>query len=86
MIWVVDKRVVRHLVESSNRLFELPVRVEFEYQCVDGEYVEGTLKTRKLFNEKQVLAMCPDIKRDELNAAVDDSVQRDVLEFIKTKT
>lgn len=86
MIWVIDKRVVRHLVESRNRLFELPVRVEFEYQCDNGQYVEGTLKTRKLFNEKQVLVLCPDIERDDLNAAVDDSVQRDILEFIKTKT
>lgn len=86
MIWVVDKRVVTHLVESRSRLFELPVRVEFEYQCDEGRYVEGTLKTSKLFNEKQVLAMCPDIERDDLHAAVEDSVQRDILEFIKTKT
>ncbi|MCY3859108.1 MAG: hypothetical protein OXG25_09405 [Gammaproteobacteria bacterium] len=85
MIWVVDKRVVTHLVESCNRLFELPVRVEFEYQCDGGQYVEGSLKTKPLFNEAQVLKTCPDISREELNASVEDSVRRDILEYIKMK-
>lgn len=83
MIWVVDKRVVTHLVESQNRLFELPVRVEFEYQRENGRYVEGTLKTNTLFNEKQVLKTCPDIKPSDLNESVADSVRRDILEYIK---
>lgn len=85
MIWVIDKRVVTHLVESCNRLFELPVRVEFEYQSDNGHYVEGSLKTKPLFNEAQVLKTCPDITREELNASVADSVRRDILEYIKTK-
>lgn len=83
MVWVVDKRVVKHLVESQNRLFELPVRVEFEYERRDGRYVEGSLKTSTLFNEAYVLKTCPDIEREALNAAVADSVQRDVMEHIK---
>lgn len=85
MIWVVDKRVVTHLVESCNRLFELPVRVEFEYQSDNGRYVEGTLKTNTLFNEAHVLKTCPDITREELNDSVADSVRRDILEYIKKK-
>ena len=85
MIWVVDKRVVTHLVQSCNRLFELPVRVEFEYQSDNGRYVEGTLKTNTLFNEAQVLKTCPDITREELNDSVTDSVRRDILEYIKKK-
>ena len=84
MVWVVDKRIVKHLVESKNRLFELPVRVEFEYEQQNGRYVEGSLKTSTLFNEPLVLKTCPDVKRDELNAAIADSVRRDVLEYIKT--
>lgn len=85
MIWVVDKRVVTHLVESCNRLFKLPVRVEFEYQRDGGQYVEGSLKTKPLFNEEQVLKTCPDISREDLNASVADSVRRDILEYIKKK-
>ena len=83
MIWVVDKRIVTHLVESRNRLFELPVRVEFEYQRQDGHYVEGSLKTSTLFNEKHVLETCPDVSREALNVSIADSVQRDILEYIK---
>ena len=83
MIWVVDKRIVTHLVESCNRLFELPVRVEFEYQCEDGRFVEGSLKTDSLYNEAHVLKTCPDITREELAASVEDSVQRDILEYVK---
>ena len=85
MVWVVDKRVVRHLIESENRLFELPVRVEFEYERENGRFVDGTLKTSTLFNEAQVLKTCPDITAEELNKAVADSVERDVMEFIKSK-
>lgn len=83
LVWVVDKRIVKHLVESQNRLFELPVRVEFEYERQDGRYVEGTLKTSSLFNEAQVLKRCPEITAEDLNEAVEDSVKRDIMEFIK---
>ena len=80
---MVDKRIVKHLVESHNRLYELPVRVEFEYQREDGRYVEGSLVTRPLFNEKQVLKTCPDITSHALKESVADSVRRDILEYIK---
>ena len=34
MVWVVDKKIVRHVVERDGRFAEVPVRVSFEFEPV----------------------------------------------------
>lgn len=82
MVWVVDKKTVRHLLERDGKLLEIPVRVKFEYEYKEGNLVPGTIRTEKLYNRQGVVKRFPDIDVDELDEQIQKSVDRDVRDHI----
>ena len=54
MIWVVDKKIVRHLIESDGRMADVPVRVSYEYAVEEGSLVEGSLSLKTLYDKATV--------------------------------
>lgn len=82
MLYIVDKKVIRHIVEHDGRLLEIPVRAEFEYGCEKGEMVDGSLKISTLYNQKSVARLFPRLNLDELDDAIDKTVRKEILEHI----
>ena len=80
MIWVVDKKVVRHIVEADGKLLEIPVRVKFEYAIDDGALVADTFSIETLFNSAFVHTRLPTIDMDSLANEVEATARREVLE------
>lgn len=74
MIWIVDKKVVPHLIEQDGRLAEVPVRVKFEYAVEDGTVIDGSLSHEQLYNRDAVCRHFPELD----DAALDDAVQATV--------
>lgn len=79
MIVVVDKKVVKHLVETGGGLLEIPIRVKYEYSLQDRRFVDGSMKRELLYNRKAVRKHFPQIDSAELdrdiNATVDQSLE-----------
>lgn len=82
MIWVVDKRIVRHLVEDGHRLAEVPVRVSFEYAVEEGAVVDGSLSLKTLYNKASVCRSFPGLDDEELEAEVQNTVERAIDEHL----
>ena len=38
MLWVVDKKVVKHVIEADSALIEVPVRIRFEFGLAEDSY------------------------------------------------
>jgi hypothetical protein len=70
VIWVVDKKVVRHLLTSERVLAELPLRVSFEYALESGSVVDGSLSIKVLYNHRSVRARFPEIEGEALKEDV----------------
>jgi hypothetical protein len=82
VIWVVDKKVVRHLIAQDGQLAEVPVRVTFEYAIEDGTVLDGTLSLKRLYNRRAVCRHFPDLDDERLDAAVQATVERAVDEHL----
>ncbi|HEX7035498.1 MAG TPA: hypothetical protein VF210_06975 [Pseudomonadales bacterium] len=82
MIWIVDKKVVPHLIERNGQLAELPVRVSFEYAVEDGEVVEGSLSLNTLYNKSSVTKHFPGVDDDCLEREVQATAERAVDEHL----
>jgi len=76
MIWMIEKTVVRHLVEGHGQLAEVPVRVEFEYAVEDGSVIDGSLTLNPLYNKAAVQRHFPEIDGEALEDAVESTVAR----------
>ncbi len=50
MVWLVEKKVFRHILDLGFERVEIPVRVKFEFEVVGGAYVPETLTKNVLYN------------------------------------
>ena len=82
MIWVVDKKVVRHLIQNDRQLAELPVRVSFEYAVEEGTVLDGSLSLQTLYNKGAVCRHFPGIDEDALEEEVQATVERAIDEHL----
>ena len=76
MVWIVETKVFRHVIDRDRQFVELPVRVRFEYGVADGAFEQGTIEYTTLYNEASLLRRFPQITSDELAAEVDVTVRR----------
>lgn len=82
MIWVIDKKVVRHLVQQDGQLAEVPIRVKFEYAVEDGTVVDGSLSLDPLYNKDAVCRHFPDLDDSQLEEDVQATVERAIDEHL----
>ncbi|MDH3640651.1 MAG: hypothetical protein OES38_01040 [Gammaproteobacteria bacterium] len=82
MLWAVDKKIVRHLLERDGVLVEIPIRVSFEYAVEDGQLVADSLTLKTLFNEAAVLKRFPGLDKSELDEAISATVLQEIHEHL----
>lgn len=71
MIWIVEKKVVPHLLQGDGLMAELPLRVSFEYAVESGDVVDGSLSFKVLYNSRAVARRFPGIEEETLNTEVE---------------
>lgn len=83
MIVVVDKKVVKHLVETGDGLLEIPVRVTCEYSLHNRRFVDGSMKRDYLYNRKAVRKHFPRIDDDQLDRDIAGTVDASLEEGLR---
>ncbi len=82
MIWVIDKKVVRHLIQRNRQMAELPIRVSFEFALEEGTVLDGSLTLKTLYNKSAVCRHFPDIDEIALEDEVQATVERAIDEHL----
>lgn len=54
MVWVVEKKVVRHLFDTGLERIEIPVRVKFECGGRGGTFIPQSPKIDTLHNHRAI--------------------------------
>ena len=83
MLWVVDKKVIRHTIDAGTALVEVPIRIRFEYCLRDERFVEGTVKRDFLFNRPELVRRFPRLEPAVLDADIERAVDRTIVEHLK---
>lgn len=83
MVMVVDKKVVKHVVEIGDGLLEIPVRIAFEYEVESARFVDGSMSRDYLFNRQAVLKHFPFIETERLDREIEDIVDRSLEEHLR---
>ncbi len=82
LLWVVDKKIVRHLIECDGRMADVPVRVSFEYAVEEGSLVEDSLTFETLYDKATVCRCFSGIDEQELDEEVEVTVKRAIDEHL----
>lgn len=83
MIRVVEKKVIKHLVNTRGGLLEIPIRIHFEYSLESGLFVSGSMESRYLFNRKAVLNRLPALDVERFDAEIAEVVDKTLVEHLK---
>ena len=83
MLWVVDKKVIRHTVDAVSALVDVPIRIRFEYCLRDERFVEGTVTREFLYNRPELVRRFPGLEAAGLDADIERAVDRAIIEHLK---
>jgi hypothetical protein len=83
MIWVVEKKVVYHLLDLGFERIKIPVRVKFEFAVEQGILVPDSLTKSILYNRLLLEKHYPHLDRPRLEAAIAKTVVREIDTYLK---
>ena len=83
MVWVVEKKIFRHILDMDFERAEIPVRVKFEFEVVEGSLVPDTLTKEILYNQDAIEKRYPKIKLSSLNHAIEEMVEDEIMAYLR---
>jgi hypothetical protein len=84
MVWVVEKKVFYHILDMGFESVGIPVRVKFEFDVQDGNFVPDSLSVESLYNQQAVVNRYPGVKKDSLEQQIQKTVQREIRNYLQT--
>ncbi len=83
MLWVVDKKVIKHVIEAGSALVEVPVRIRFEFSLAEERFVSGSMKRTFVYNRQALMRRFPRLDSERLDAEMREVVDRALCEHLK---
>ena len=83
MVWLLEKRIFRHIVDLGFERVEIPIRVKFEFEVRDGVFIADTLSFQTLYNKKALQKRYPQLNLASLDDAIETALNEKLLEYIK---
>ena len=83
MVWLVEKKVVHHLLDLGFERVKIPIRVKFEFEVKEGAFVPESLSTHTLYNRKAIEVRYPKLNVASLNNSISKTVKKEIFKHIK---
>jgi hypothetical protein len=83
MVWVVEKKVVHHMLSLGFERVDIPVRVKFEFEVEDGSFVPKSLTRHTVYNRNALERRYPALDVDLLEDAIENTVKREILQHLR---
>jgi hypothetical protein len=83
MVWLVEKKVVHHLMDVGFEIVKIPIRVKFEYEVKEGSFVSDSLSTHTLYNKKALEKRYPQLNLASLENSIDKTVKKELFKHLR---
>jgi hypothetical protein len=80
MIWVVRQFITHQILDTGLERVKFPIRVELEYQEVNGEVSLETLHKKVLYNKPFLLKRYPQLAEKDLDLLVEERIEKAIQE------
>ena len=82
MVWVVEKKVVKHILDMGYERVEIPVRIKFEFEVKEGSLVPESMRIHTLYNKHVLEKRYPQLKSEEFDHAIDTTVRKRIHRYL----
>lgn len=83
MVWLAEKKIFHHILDMGFERIEIPLRVKFEFEVIEGNLVQGSLTKDILYNRSAIKKRYPGIKRASLDRAINEMIEDEIMEYLK---
>ena len=83
MVWLVEKKIFRYILDMGFERIEIPVRAKFEFEVVDGSFVAESLRKEILYNHHSVTQRYSKLKRSSLDRAIEEMVESEIMKYFR---
>jgi hypothetical protein len=84
MVWVLEKKVVHHVLSLGFETVDIPVRVRFEFEVREGAFVPGSLSTHTLYNRDLIQRRYPTLDLAALEASIGETVEQEIRKHLNS--
>ena len=82
MIAIVDRKVVKHLLNTDRGRLEVHIRLSVQYGLVSGRFVAGSMERQMLYNDAATLRGLPGNDATTLPSNIDTVVDQMLIEHL----
>ena len=83
MVWVVEKKVVHHMLSLGFERVDIPIRVKFEFEVEDGSFVADSLSSHTVYNRDALERRDPALDVASLEDSIENTVEREILQYLR---
>ena len=83
MVWMVEKKIVHHVLDMGFEQVEIPVRVKFEFEVKEGVLIPDTVSKETLYNQNAIEKRYPKLRLNSLDRAIEKTVENEIMEYLK---
>ena len=80
---MVEKKIVHHVLDMGFERVEIPVRVKFEFEVMEGILVPNTLSKEILYNQNAVEKRYPELSMLSIDSAIEKTVENEIMEYLR---
>jgi hypothetical protein len=83
MVWLVEKKIFRYILDMGFERIEIPVRAKFEFEVVEGSFVPDSLTKEILYNQYAIKKRYSKINRSSLDRAIEEMVEDEIMQYFR---
>ena len=83
MVWLLEKKVFHHFLDLGYEGVAIPIRVKFEFEVRDGQFVTDSLKFEPLYNKGAVLNRYPNLDAELLDKDIVKTVKKEIHTYLE---
>ena len=83
MVWLLEKKIFHHILDLGYEGVAIPIRVKFEFEVRDGQFVPGSLKYELLYNKDALLNRYPNLDDKCLHKDVEKTVKKEINTYLQ---
>ena len=80
---MVGKKILRYILDMGFERAEIPVRVKFEFEVMEGTVVPDTVSKENVYNRKAVETRYPGLRPDSLERAIEEMAEHEIRQSIE---
>jgi len=84
MVWVLEKKVIHHVLTLGLDTVDIPVRVRFEFEVREGAFVQGSLATHTLYNRDLIERRYPALDLASLDTSMGETVEKEIRKHLNS--